>query len=81
MLCLISGANWNNGSNAGAWASNWNNYRTNSNSNVGFRADSISPETQQCETGNEGDGFLPWAKSLYAPLFSNSGDHQRGHLL
>lgn len=41
MLCLQSGANWNNESNAGVWASNWNNDRNNSNNNSGFRVDSI----------------------------------------
>lgn len=41
MLCLQSGANWNNSSNAGVFASTWNNTRTNSNNNVGFRSDSI----------------------------------------
>lgn len=41
MLCVISGGNWNNGSNAGVWALNLNNVRGNSNDNVGFRADSL----------------------------------------
>lgn len=41
MLCVISGGNWDNGSNAGVWAANLNNVRGNSNSNVGFRADSL----------------------------------------
>ncbi len=39
MLCLQSGGNWNNGSNAGVWYANLNNYRHNSNNNVGCRAD------------------------------------------
>ena len=33
-MCLISGGNWNNTSNAGVWALNLNNNRTNSNSNT-----------------------------------------------
>lgn len=37
--CLISGGNWNNGSNAGVWNINWNNARNNSNDNVGGRSD------------------------------------------
>jgi retron-type reverse transcriptase len=41
MLCVISGGNWNNGSNAGVWALNLNNVRGNSNNNIGFRADSL----------------------------------------
>lgn len=37
-LCLISGATWSHGSNAGVWAVVWNYARTGSNDNVGFRA-------------------------------------------
>ncbi|MBN8452265.1 hypothetical protein [Accumulibacter sp.] len=43
-MCPISGGNWNNGSNAGVWALNLSNSRSSSNDNVGFRADSISPQ-------------------------------------
>lgn len=39
MLCPISGSNWNDGSNAGVWALNLNNARSNSNNNVGCRLD------------------------------------------
>lgn len=37
-LCLRVGGDWGFGSAAGVWAVNWNNARTNSNDNVGFRA-------------------------------------------
>lgn len=37
-MCLISGGNWNNNTNAGVWNVNLNNYRTNSNNNIGFRS-------------------------------------------
>lgn len=37
-LALRAGGNWNNGSEAGVWARNWNNWRSNSNNNSGFRA-------------------------------------------
>ena len=40
-LCLLSGANWNNGSGAGVWASYWTDARTNSNNTVGFRSASF----------------------------------------
>ena len=43
-MCPISGGNWNNSSNAGVWTLNCNNTRGNTNNNVGFRADSISPQ-------------------------------------
>jgi RNA-directed DNA polymerase len=38
MLAVIRGGNWNNGSDAGLWAVNLNNTRSNSNDNVGLRA-------------------------------------------
>ena len=38
-LCPIACYNWNNSSNAGVWNVNLNNNRTNSNNNVGGRAD------------------------------------------
>ena len=70
MLCVQSGANWNNASNAGVWAANLNNNRTNANNNTGFRADCM-PRTQQCDGGVEGGGFRPFgAKSLCRPLSS-----------
>lgn len=37
LICVISCGNWNNTSNAGVWNVNLNNYRTNSNNNVGLR--------------------------------------------
>lgn len=63
----ICGGNWDNGSFAGVWASNWSNSRANSNDNVGFRSDSDSPRTAQADGGAKGDVFLrrgrPRAKS------------------
>ena len=57
-MCPISGGNWNNSSNAGVWTLNLNNVRTNSNNNVGFRADSISPHGLQVDrSGIKGDAF------------------------
>ena len=53
MACLVGG-NWSNSSNAGAFAMNLNNNRTNSNNNVGGR-DSISKlETTKVDTRNTG---------------------------
>ena len=70
MLCVISGANWNNSANAGVWAANLNNNRTNANNNVGVRADCM-PRTRKREGGVEGDGFRPArAKSWCRPLSS-----------
>jgi hypothetical protein len=57
-MCPIASGNWNNGSNAGVWTMNWNNSRTNSNDNVGFRSDSDSPHTAKAYSGAKGDVFL-----------------------
>jgi hypothetical protein len=38
-IIVQSSGNWNNGANAGVWAVNLNNNRSNSNANVGFRSD------------------------------------------
>lgn len=66
MCCPISGGNWNNASNAGVWALNLNNNRTNSNNNTGFRSDSVSPHIRQRNGGTKGGAFrqLHAAKSV-----------------
>lgn len=73
-MCPISGGNWNNSSNAGVWTLNLNNARSNSNDNVGFRADSASPHAPQGDGGAKGDAFRrvaqPTAKSV---CIRNSG--------
>ena len=53
MLCLQSGANWNNGSVAGVWASVWLGARAGSGGSVGLRADSIplTPDTHHAILG------------------------------
>ncbi len=57
-MCLIVGGNWSNGSNAGVWQLNLNNNRRNSNTNVGFRADSAQPRSPFCgHGGSKGDIF------------------------
>ncbi len=53
MACLCGG-NWNNTSNAGVFAVNLNNNRTNSNNNVGGRDCISKPETTMVDTGNRG---------------------------
>lgn len=40
----IRGGNWNNGANAGLFALNLNNPRSNVNTNIGFRPDCIALE-------------------------------------
>ena len=55
-MCPIVSANWNNGSTAGVWALNLNNVRSNSNNNVGGRADS-NPNVLKRRIGIKGDVF------------------------
>ena len=62
-MCPIAGGNWNNGTNAGVWTLNLNNVRGNSNNNVGFRADSVTPHTPQGDGGTKGDAFRREATS------------------
>lgn len=74
-MCPISSGNWNNGSNAGVWAFNLNNARSNSNNNVGFRSDCVSPRTAPADGGTEGDVFrqgLGFAKSACHSLFGRA---------
>ena len=62
-ICVLSGLNWNNSSNAGVWGANWNNNRSNSNNNVGFRCDCNTSNLKR-EQWNYRDGsFLHYAKS------------------
>lgn len=56
-MCPIVSANWNNGSNAGVWALNLNNVRSNANNNVGGRADSDLPRTGKPDGGTKGGVF------------------------
>jgi hypothetical protein len=78
MLCVISGGNWNNSSNAGVWNANLNNTRTNANNNVGFRADSAPDSLSgnpagilaKRETASRSAARVGGAKSLSAQLFA-----------
>jgi len=56
-MCPIAAGNWNNSSSAGPWALNLNNARSNTNNNVGFRADSIPRRLQAGQSGIKGDAF------------------------
>lgn len=62
--CVLSGGNWNNSSNAGVWNSNWNNYRTNSNTNVGFQCDCNTSDPEWEKWNYRDASFLHYAKSL-----------------
>ncbi len=66
-MCLISSGNWNNAANAGVFTLNLNNERSNSNDNIGFRSDSVSPRIAQANGGTKGGAFRQslTAKSVY----------------
>lgn len=70
MICVLSGGNWNNGGIAGVCCADLNNYRSNSNNTVGFRADCGSPsysarkqwgnrDVVSCVTRNRITPFFP----------------------
>jgi RNA-directed DNA polymerase len=54
MMACQCGGNWSNSSNAGVFASNLNNNRTNSNNNVGGRDFESIPEATMVDTGYRG---------------------------
>ena len=54
LMACQCGGNWSNSSNAGAFAMNLNNNRTNSNNNVGGRDCVTKPDTTKVETGYPG---------------------------
>jgi hypothetical protein len=73
LICPLACANWNNGSIAGAWTTNLNNARTNSNSNVGFRADcGIASRPVMGVVEPQGFRFLPGLAKSANGLVSSS---------
>jgi retron-type reverse transcriptase len=82
MLALISGGNWNNSSNAGVWAANWNNARNNSNVNVGFRADcgSSSYPAEEQWSHREAASCLG-RNQRYRALFGSDSEDQGADLM
>lgn len=55
MLAVLSGGNWNNAANAGIWTGNLNNYRSNSNNNVGFRCACVPQGSSRLREASEVD--------------------------
>jgi len=77
-MCPISGGNWNNSANAGVWALNLNNNRSNSNNNVGGRSDLGSLLAASDGRVGQRDAVSgPKGRNLSDPLFSVAyGDHR-----
>ena len=66
----IRGGNWNNAAEAGVFNLNCNNTRTNANTNIGARPDSIPPRTAQADVGLKGGAFPHLARA-----FAKSAGH------
>ena len=66
----IRGGNWNNAAEAGVFNLNCNNVRTNANTNIGARPDSIPPGTAQADVGVKGGAFPHLARA-----FAKSAGH------
>jgi len=75
-MCPLSGGNWNNASDAGVWALNLNNTRSNSNNNVGFRSDSATPRALKRDGGAKGGVFLQ--RAAKSVCFRHSGRSLEG---
>lgn len=82
MLCLQSGGNWGNGSNAGVWCATLSSYRRNSDNGVGCRADCETlPHIPDGNSGAQGCAVLRYANSTdkifsVASLIHQKVDHQ-----
>lgn len=73
MMCMISGGNWNNTSNAGLWSMNLNNNRTNSNDNVGVRCADYEAESSRSKT-NGRNGVIGMCCPTFWKSFSKFGE-------
>jgi len=73
-MCPLVSGHWAYSSNAGAWALNLNNVRSNSNNNVGLRADSNPQRPQLGQRGVKGDAFRRAAQATAKSVgFRTSG--------
>jgi hypothetical protein len=80
-MCVISGGNWNNGSNAGVFARNLNNTRNNANNNVGLRCDCAPSSDSLSRHWSTGIGRPGLMAKLYRPANSGSNRERLGGVL
>jgi hypothetical protein len=66
---VISSGNWNNAAMAGVWIANLNNYRSNSNDNVGLRADCGFPSYSARKQWSHRDALSRVTRNVLIPLF------------
>lgn len=71
------GGNWSNDSNAGVFALNLNNIRTNSNNNVGGRDCGVQPDMPKSNTGPRGMR-CPAVSEIKQPAFSSNAVERQG---
>lgn len=69
LTCLLSGANWDNSTNAGLGASNWNNNRANSNNNVGGRCDYSFASKPERAKWSYRDILSGVKRNIFTPFF------------
>jgi RNA-directed DNA polymerase len=69
LICLLWSGNWNNSSNSGPGALNWNNNRTNSNTNVSFRCDCNTSYSSMVETVELQGCVFPALREITQPPF------------
>ena len=77
-MCVISGGNWNNGSNAGVFARNLNNTRNNANALVGLRCDCAPSSYSSSRHWSTGIGRPGLMAKLYRPANSGSNRERLG---
>lgn len=82
-MSLLSSGYWSSGTTAGVWYANWNNNRTNSNNNIGFRLDygsNLKPQSE--DSGATGICHPALREICKPPLFGrateNQGQSERG---
>ncbi len=80
-MCVISGGNWNNGSNAGVFGRNLNNTRANSNNNAGLRCDCALSSYSVPRKWSTGIGRPGRMAELYRPANSGSVSERLGGVL
>lgn len=80
LTCPLSCGNWNNTSNAGVWYLNWNNNRTNSNNNTGWRCDCISSNRAIADSGRTGIGYPALGEIGRNLLFGRATEDQKAFM-
>lgn len=73
---VIFGGNWNNGTDSGSRASNWNNSPSSSNNNIGSRG--VCDDESQADVLCHGFGLAGRLQVLWSAVLSCFGKHLWG---